>query len=715
MAAVFPLDTTKPWIFNGVTYEYDTSEDRWYVVSTVATDQVVDSISDNKSQIDVLDTIIDQEIDNRTALLNAAAAKNNQQDAAILELDARVDAIGATAGILEFKGSYRYVLEKSQSACDAALVVALEQGVEQYTALRAHSDCVAAIGDPLEQGTFTSIGTLDQSSAEELVIANTDIDGISYDWENLLETGDYIEIVEESQQDTVLYQVIADPIRSGTEERIRVKHIKETGAGDGNFNLQEVSEIRVIKQSLGLDPVEADKRYQQRPYSVIFSDTTPTTGQAEDGVLRNGELWYDTTDLELFVWNNNAWTSSAKPPSQDVLIQSIINDVDNLNTTIYNEAQRFNSLVSDLIIENNIYYSDGPPVGDITGTLRNGDLWIDSDDLAIKFYSQGQWINPDRQVGGDYLETTGGEMTGKLLLKRPRTNSAGNNLVIHGRIGGTDGQVLLKDYQRQNSSTSDDYILYYGECTSEHMLLNRKHGDARYVRPTGDVTLDTKFTVAHNGDQKFQITANNVDSFKLARFQQGLVIKAPNQSISGDNSFAAYPDYTYYSGRIQNDNDLVNKKYVDDHVSNADEFVYKAGNNLDSEDFEDPYYDGKFSGSSNMITNDNAFWYFSDVDQNGKMLNLMEHASSDDQRIPIQIGTYEGTYLTDPNVNREGFKVVYSGYVTQVFRMTKGPINNKVFTPGWELYLELGNGTSGIAADTIKVGGTYQIKFGGVI
>ena len=47
--------------------------------------------------------------------------------------------------------------------------------------------------------------------------------------------------------------------------------------------------------------------------------------------------------------------------------------------------------------------------------------------------------------------------------------------------------------------------------------------------------------------------------------------------------------------------------------------------------------------------------------------------------------------------------------------MTKGPINNKVFTPGWELYLELGNGTSGIAADTIKVGGTYQIKFGGVI
>ena len=41
MAAVFPLDTSKPWVFNGVTYEYDAAEDRWFVVSTTATDSVV--------------------------------------------------------------------------------------------------------------------------------------------------------------------------------------------------------------------------------------------------------------------------------------------------------------------------------------------------------------------------------------------------------------------------------------------------------------------------------------------------------------------------------------------------------------------------------------------------------------------------------------------------------------------------------------------------
>ena len=64
MAAVFPLDTTKPWIFNGVTYEYDASEDRWYVVSTTATDQVVENLDELERGLDITNTIIDQEIEN---------------------------------------------------------------------------------------------------------------------------------------------------------------------------------------------------------------------------------------------------------------------------------------------------------------------------------------------------------------------------------------------------------------------------------------------------------------------------------------------------------------------------------------------------------------------------------------------------------------------------------------------------------------------------
>ena len=131
--------------------------------------------------------------------------------------------------------------------------------IQQKTAqhVTEHIDCSAAIGQPLETGTFTSVGTINQKDAVELVISLSDLDGLTFDWENLLEIGDYIELVEEVLNDTVLYQVISDPTRVGTEERIRVKHIKETGEGDGNFNIQEISQLRVIKQSVGLDPVEA--------------------------------------------------------------------------------------------------------------------------------------------------------------------------------------------------------------------------------------------------------------------------------------------------------------------------------------------------------------------------------------------------------------------------------------------------------------------------
>ena len=386
MAAVFPLDTSKPWVFNGVTYEYDATEDRWSVVSTSATDAVF-------TEIDVLNTVVDQEIANRTALLDVAASKNNQQDSSLAELDARVDALSAASGSLQFKGRYKYVLEKTNAACDNALAEALTQGVDQVTALRAHSECLSAVGEPLAVGTFTSVGTLDQQATEELIITNQDLDGLVFDWENLLQDQDYIELVENTQGDTVLYQVISDPIRNNLEERIRVKFIKETGAGDGNFNLQEVSEIRVFKASQGLDLTEADLRYTEKPYVVYFEDNaSDITPVHSSGELKNGELWYDTDSLELFVWNNNAWTATARPPSADGTFQALSAEVDQLRAR--------------LILESNVYYSDSTPTGDITGTLRNGDLWIDSDDLQIKFYSGGAWINPDRQVGGDYVEQT---------------------------------------------------------------------------------------------------------------------------------------------------------------------------------------------------------------------------------------------------------------------------------------------------------------------
>jgi len=377
MAAVFPLDTSKPWVFNGVTYEYDSTEDRWFVVSTTATDQIVGNLDSLERGLDVTNSVIDQEIENRTALLNVAASKNNTQDAAIDELSGRLDAVASSIGILEFKGRYAYRLERSDAACDAAYIACLAQANNDPLAMsecsRLYDECKLDIGNALPDGTFTSIGTVEQSDTEELVIALKDADGNSYDWENLLETGDYLEIVEETLNDAILYQVIADPVRTGTEERIRVKYIKETGDGDGNFNLQEVCEIRVIKQSLGLDIVEADKRYVQKPYTVLFSNTAPTEGAAEDKVLRNGELWYDTQSLQLLVWNNNAWVTAMSPLSQDIVISGALADIQALK-----QKPDITSSV------------DAPT------NPKQGDLWFNPSTLKFAFYTAGAWINPDQ-------------------------------------------------------------------------------------------------------------------------------------------------------------------------------------------------------------------------------------------------------------------------------------------------------------------------------
>ena len=75
MAVTLPLDTSAPWTINGVTYEYDAVEDRWYVVSTVATDQVVDNINTLNQEVirgfderdDLIETL--QRIEQRLHLL----------------------------------------------------------------------------------------------------------------------------------------------------------------------------------------------------------------------------------------------------------------------------------------------------------------------------------------------------------------------------------------------------------------------------------------------------------------------------------------------------------------------------------------------------------------------------------------------------------------------------------------------------------------------
>ena len=378
MAAVFPLDTTKPWTFNGVTYEYDASEDRWYVISTNKTDFVDDTLETLTRDLNDQSIRMDEEIVNRQLLINAAGEKNNQQDAAILELDQRVDAISESSGTLLFKGKYKYVLEKSEEACNEVYLACLiEAGGDPVAAgqcSQVHAACTAAIDDPYPDGSFTTKGATNIiADIEEFIIQGVDLDGQTIDWIGIAEVGDYLEFLDTVDGDTALYEVIEEPRVANTERSIRVKFIRETGIGDSKFNLQSDYTIRVFKAKQGIDIIEADDRYVARPYTVLFSDTPPVEGDSQNGVLRNGELWYDTANLQLFVWNNNAWVTAMSPLSQDIVITEALADIQALKA------------------KPEITSSTTAPTNP-----KQGDLWFNPSTLKFAFYTAGAWINPDQ-------------------------------------------------------------------------------------------------------------------------------------------------------------------------------------------------------------------------------------------------------------------------------------------------------------------------------
>ena len=374
MAAVFPLDTTKPWTFNGVTYEYDAAEDRWFVISTNKVDAVDESLDDLNRDVDVINTVIDQEIENRTQLLNAAASKNNEQDERLNDIDARLDLVADNIGVLEFAGLFEYFPLITQEFCDTQFAECITAADGDLTAIQACTQekarCDTSVTTEIPEGKFTS-DVLVLADVEYLRISNITQGGVEFDWVGIIEPGDFIELVEQNRQDSTLFEVLTDA--RADSQNIRIKFVRQTNLGDGRFNDREIYAVRIFKEERGLDINAADARYVQRPYTVLFSDEPPELGEAFTGVLQNGELWYDTQNLQLFVWNNNAWVTAMSPLSQDIVITEALADID--------------ALKSKPEITSSTTAPSNP---------KQGDLWFNPSTLKFAFYTAGAWINPDQ-------------------------------------------------------------------------------------------------------------------------------------------------------------------------------------------------------------------------------------------------------------------------------------------------------------------------------
>ena len=373
MAAVFPLDTTQPWTFNGVTYEYDASEDRWFVISTNKVDAVDESLEELERGLDITNTVIDQEIEKRTNLLNAAASKNNSQDERLDQIEDRLQLIADNIGVLDFAGLFQYFPLKTQEMCDTAAVDCLNAANGDAAAIQAclaeQARCEAEITTEIPDGQFTS-DLITYADVQYLRLSNKTLGDAEYDWVSIIEPGDYVELIEQNLRDSVLYQVLTDARTDSGN--IRVNFIRQTNQGDSGFNDGETYAVRVFKEEKGLDINAADARYVQRPYTVLFSDDPPELGEAFTGVLKNGELWYDTQNLQLFVWNNNSWVTAMSPLSQDIVITEALADIQALKA------------------KPDITVSTTAPIDP-----TEGDIWFNISTLRMAFYAAGGWVSPD--------------------------------------------------------------------------------------------------------------------------------------------------------------------------------------------------------------------------------------------------------------------------------------------------------------------------------
>ena len=161
----------------------------------------------------------------------------------------------------------------------------------------------------------------------------------------------------------------------------------------------------------------------------------------------------------------------------------------------------------------------------IDGTQYRGTTFIsrvrtptNPDHAVNKYYVDNELENIDLSA---YLPLTGGTLTGKLTIEQPRTDSNTNCFVVKGRIRDgsnnlTEG-ILLKSYKRQNSSTSADYLAYYGESGGANELLNRKTAQEEFASKSdlNNITLDNYLPLS-GGTLTGTLTGQLIKSIRTA-------------------------------------------------------------------------------------------------------------------------------------------------------------------------------------------------------
>ena len=186
----------------------------------------------------------------------------------------------------------------------------------------------------------------------------------------------------------------------------------------------------------------------------------------------------------------------------------------------------------------------------------------------------------------------GDTMTGRLLIERPRTGANSNSFIIKGRVDGVDGSILFKDYQRQSSNLSNDYIEYYGDVVGDNSIINRGYANTNYLKLSGG-TLTGNLSgqlIKSTRDTGYAFEVKPNDSETLAYIHTSGKIKTPFLLVASE----LVPDTRSFEVRGE----------LADGTEDSANFFYSYTNVAGSADAVN--YNGKTSSDKNIQTKESV-------------------------------------------------------------------------------------------------------------
>ena len=220
-------------------------------------------------------------------------------------------------------------------------------------------------------------------------------------------------------------------------------------------------------------------------------------------------------------------------------------------------GNEYASVLGSLNISDGINQAGTPATGQIDMNNRfieNLANPTDSQHAATKYYVDEAVA--DAGAGGDFIKANGDtDITSEttITLKNTKLNIKSENSGSGFQIKRSDGQTLFYSF-------GNDMRLVNNDANNSNSILSRVQLDARYLNQDGISNLTQTTTIKANSNALFYIQngANNINNFFKVLNYSGTELFG----IDGDGMVRVPRTPT-------RDNNVANKKYVDDQVANS--------------------------------------------------------------------------------------------------------------------------------------------------